>query len=324
MPSGDKGEGLRSGVTRGSDKAIGQVEENTAGKIGHKEDASARLGVGYVRIETEEHGMKLSGKHNLTRAPEINLLYLHAGQKTAETPGKWVVDSMRTARSQARKRSVVCFCMLLNRLSIVDFLPSPRLRQTFRNAWPQAAPPACHLFVPLILTTMSDHEANNPEVLLQKKPRKSILKKHSSDDLGAAITRAAEAEAAADAEAPPVHKTSKSLHFDEMNIIATYHPEDKDYGHMKIDEPKTPYSGMSDVEEHNLMNDANHEKLAKGIKATITRSRTPTFSGDDVSEDELTEEGKQKKKKFLEARKKHYGNEATALHKSATPSDEED
>ncbi|KAE8748318.1 hypothetical protein FOCC_FOCC004954 [Frankliniella occidentalis] len=62
---------------------------------------------------------------------------------------------------------------------------------------------------------------------LQKRPSKGILKNSSSFDKQ---------------EGPQKKQKGKQTQWDEMNIIATLHPSDKDYGHMKIEEPKTPYN----------------------------------------------------------------------------------
>ncbi|KAI0987316.1 hypothetical protein GJ496_003402 [Pomphorhynchus laevis] len=63
-------------------------------------------------------------------------------------------------------------------------------------------------------------------------PKKGILRKVNQFEIGTNQDR------------------RRSFRFDEMNIIATYHPEGKDYGIMKIDEAPTPYNKNYDGRKH--------------------------------------------------------------------------
>lgn len=159
----------------------------------------------------------------------------------------------------------------------------------------------------------------------KKKPVKGILKSSSSFDH--------------EKHKEQKDKHDKEMKWDEMNILATHHPPDKDYGHMKIDEPPTPYSKSSDVEDDDDeeedgdksaggsgMGDILPEDIANRLAET-QRPRATSFSeGDDSSEDENeTEEDRAKRKQFEQKRKLHYNEfQAVILAKQLMEEEEEE
>lgn len=113
----------------------------------------------------------------------------------------------------------------------------------------------------------------------------------------------------------------KNPHFDELNILATFHPPDKDYGFMKIEEPKTPFEYASENEEENLDDDGNQKSLDKpdeldanllaakiasdGAKGPRPR-RVSEPSADEEDLQLLSPEERERRSKFEQKRKMHY------------------
>lgn len=114
--------------------------------------------------------------------------------------------------------------------------------------------------------------------------------------------------------------------------VQTLHPADKDYGHMKIEEPKTPYSyqsgsgdegeacgsdGVPTPVEHKLDPENLLQKIASRSERRLSIEDGLSGGDDDEADDEsLTEEERKKKREFEMKRKSHYNEFQVRYHDS--------
>lgn len=120
--------------------------------------------------------------------------------------------------------------------------------------------------------------------------------------------------------------------------MQTLHPADKDYGLMKIEEPKTPYSYYEESGEQNSSFEQGEsskldlERLVQNmdqrpakVLSQVSEFDVDDDAGDDEEDEDLSEEEKSKRKDFEIKRKMHYNEfQAVQLARKLLEQEEED